>query len=370
MALQDLLPNSLQYVISADSSKIRKSQGWSYPDLGMLSVTKLSSHKWWSQGTEIIRNFPDAVHIFNGFWVDRRFFPLIAYAIRVGTKVSIINESYATVRLGLLQEESPLLSFIKVKIRPPLYQMAAALLNNISSGNSPCIIAISSHAEEQLLRAGFKKEQIFPFGYFVQKETPAIKSASFSRANHPRLIFMGTLLKTKGLDIAIAAVEDCIRRHLKISLDIYGPGNLPSPISSASKSWITYKGVVPFGEAQQVISQYDALVLPSRHDGWGVVINEALLQGIPAIASSNVGAKCLIESLGAGAVFKNDEVDGLIHVLDAVIHQPKLLEQWKSKARIMGIRINPQAGAGYLHKILMYYFEGAGEVPVAPWLKN
>ena len=43
-------------------------------------------------------------------------------------------------------------------------------------------------------------------------------------------------------------------------------------------------------ELPGLFAEADAFVLPSRHDGWGVVINEALGAGLPIIVSDGVGA--------------------------------------------------------------------------------
>ena len=39
-----------------------------------------------------------------------------------------------------------------------------------------------------------------------------------------------------------------------------------------------------------VFAEADVFCLPSRHDGWGVVVNEALGAGLPIVASDGVGA--------------------------------------------------------------------------------
>jgi len=39
-----------------------------------------------------------------------------------------------------------------------------------------------------------------------------------------------------------------------------------------------------------LFAEADAFVLPSLHDGWGVVVNQALGAGLPVIASDTVGA--------------------------------------------------------------------------------
>ena len=56
-------------------------------------------------------------------------------------------------------------------------------------------------------------------------------------------------------------------------------------------------------EVQEIIASHDVLVLPSLHDGWGAVINEAMSLGTVPVCSNKCGAKALIRKSGQGGVF-------------------------------------------------------------------
>jgi glycosyltransferase involved in cell wall biosynthesis len=55
----------------------------------------------------------------------------------------------------------------------------------------------------------------------------------------------------------------------------------------------------------------DCLVLPSRHDSFGMVVAEALACGVPAVVSSGVGAKSLIEEGVSGWIVPAGDVRAL-----------------------------------------------------------
>ena len=93
-----------------------------------------------------------------------------------------------------------------------------------------------------------------------------------NRTKHLRLIFVGALLKRKGLDVAVNAIHILNQQGIKVTLDVYGSGD-PRSFIPKDLDNVTYKGVIATEKAQGVIAQYDALLLPSRHDGWGVVVN-------------------------------------------------------------------------------------------------
>ena len=56
-------------------------------------------------------------------------------------------------------------------------------------------------------------------------------------------------------------------------------------------------------------------MLPSRHDGWGVVINEALGAGLPIIVSDRVGARDLVDDGRNGLITCAGDVEELADAL-------------------------------------------------------
>ena len=65
----------------------------------------------------------------------------------------------------------------------------------------------------------------------------------------------------------------------------------------------------------EIFAAADIFVLPSRHDGWGVVVNEALGAGLPIIVSDRVGARDLVENGCNGFVTTAGDIDSLASAL-------------------------------------------------------
>jgi glycosyltransferase involved in cell wall biosynthesis len=213
---------------------------------------------------------------------------------------------------------------------------------------------------------GFKGERVFPFGYFVPASTyddganlPHAVSAAL------RLVFLGSLIERKGLTTLLEAMKLCSDSDAHVSLDVYGPGSPPG--QGAIYPGVVFRGVVPFGQAQQVVRNYDALILPSLHDGWGVVVNEALLQGVPVIVSDAVGARTLVDASGAGAVFMAGDADGLTRVISDLARTPQLLERWRSAAMDFQRQLSPEVAACYLYECLLFVSGASKDKPAAPW---
>jgi glycosyltransferase involved in cell wall biosynthesis len=364
-AIQSKIDRKITYVLTEPENHARKRQGWKAADLSMLDITMVKGKGWLHQSVNIIRQNPDAIHVFMGFWTDSRLFPLMVYAANHEIKTAVISEQYSTSPVGYMEEEKYIIARSKVILRPFLYRFAAIILKFVSNKKKQvCIFSVSPQAQEQYIKAGFDKNTIFPFGYFVPKMIFSINE--YERTTRLRLVFVGVLLKRKGLDIAVSAIQKINQNGIKVTLDVYGSGD-PIGFIPKDSNAITYKGIIPPEQAQAVIAQYDALLLPSRHDGWGVVVNEALLQGIPAIVSDHVGAKCLIEGNGAGLIFESENVDDLANQLIKLIETPGLLDNIRLNAENIYKYILPEVAAQYFINALEYHFYDVGTRPQALW---
>lgn len=74
-------------------------------------------------------------------------------------------------------------------------------------------------------------------------------------------------------------------------------------------------------EMPEAYALADALVLPSETETWGLVVNEALACGMPAVVSSGVGcAPDLIEADATGETYPMGDVDALAVAMERALH--------------------------------------------------
>jgi glycosyltransferase involved in cell wall biosynthesis len=136
-----------------------------------------------------------------------------------------------------------------------------------------------------------------------------------------KLVFLGRLDPTKGVDIVIQAMA--LIPDLKIVLDIYGvsQGEAGAVYESSlrkmakSDSRITFKPSVPSSEVIETLKQYSALVVPSRWMETGpLVVLEAFAAGIPVIGSNLGGIRELVHQ-GQGFVFETENKFELVEII-------------------------------------------------------
>jgi len=114
-------------------------------------------------------------------------------------------------------------------------------------------------------------------------------------AEAPTVLFVGRLLQVKGVDVLIEAMTTVRQRVPNAQLAIVGDG----PEEAALRDLARRRGVgdavhfLGFQQRDALVELYvcaDVFCLPSRHEPWGVVVNEAAACGLPLVVSDRVGA--------------------------------------------------------------------------------
>jgi glycosyltransferase involved in cell wall biosynthesis len=266
-------------------------------------------------------------------------------ALAMRARVFLISEPYSPISAGYLEDRNRLVNWLKAQLRPMIYRCYGLLIRRRIAG----VFAISPLAASQYSNLGIPSEDIFPFGYFVPRMSNARpKQISMVKARSGlRLVFVGSLTSTKGVDVVIEAVNSLDREGTAIMLDAFGPGD-PSRYQFDNVA-TRYRGTFPFGTAQNLIAEYDALVLPSRYDGWGVVVNEALMAGVPVVCSDCVGAGVVVEAWGCGATFASEDVSALKVKLRELALDPNRLARMSAAARAAGDSLDPALAGRFMY---------------------
>ena len=359
--LQECAGHPIKIIVGVEQLDARIKQGWKKPNTDGLSVCTLARGGGIIRGFRLLRENADAIHLFVGLWSDRRFIVFILYALLRGIRVGLITEAYSYTPLGIYAEQAKWLGILKALLRPAMYRIMGLL---IGSRIKP-VFTISSRAKQQFKKAGFSDQYLFPFAYCVPRLESGRPEFAIDSKLPISIVFVGALIHVKGIDEAISATQWCLDHGMDIELDLYGPGEISAWREKLNER-IRYRGVIPFGQAQNVIKNYDLLVLPSRYDGWGVVVNEALLQSVPVLVSSGAGSSDLVRGSGAGAVFSVGDYKELVQLIKDISINLDKLSQWKSNAKRIGTLLSPKIAGRYMIKCIDAVESGAPK-PECPW---
>ncbi len=200
--------------------------------------------------------------------------------------------------------------------------MAQVEEKSIKASRLKMILPVSSLLKEELLKVYDIPESK------IEVIHPGICAARFSALDPERsryeirrrhglsardlvVLFVGMNFEAKRLDLLLKAVAQLSVRRGEVSnlkLLVVGEGE-KGPYMRLARDLGIANQVVFAGVTQEVEAYYmasDIFSLPSRHDGFGMAVLEAMLAGLPVVITRGVGARDLIESGRHGFVLSDE----------------------------------------------------------------
>ena len=106
-------------------------------------------------------------------------------------------------------------------------------------------------------------------------------------AHPPTVVFCGRLVETKGLDEVLALAAALRERGSEVRIALLGDGPLRSALEGRVRAegldHVEVLGFVSEHEKWRRLRGASLFVAPSREEGWGIAVGEALIAGVPAI---------------------------------------------------------------------------------------
>lgn len=188
-------------------------------------------------------------------------------------------------------------------------------------GNSDAFIASSTKASEKLTKWGASSQKIF-ISLLTVDITPFLSINRNPVCN--RLLYVGRISKEKGLDLLIDALK-----YVKNDFELRIVGNdvngeKKEVIDKIKENNLTNKVTfLGFKENADLLSEYSkakCLIVPSRSDCYGLVMVEALVSGLPIIASKYAdGAYDIVKSENIGKIIDPFDLKTFGEIIDEYI---------------------------------------------------
>lgn len=229
-----------------------------------------------------------------------------------------------------------------IGIKGQLQKVLSAALNRCWA-----IAAIGSRAQRDY-------QQRYPFHSVFNIPYYCDLSAFQSTVQRPRkpitILFCGQMIERKGVDLLLQAFERLIQGGTIAKLLLVGrEAELPEMMRSLSPETckhIEYAGFHDPEDLPQFFERADIFVLPSRYDGWGVVVNQALGAGLPIVCSDAVGAAVDLVDQGInGAIVPAGDADALYRSLLVYVQSPDWVREASQASRQKAADWTPEAGA-------------------------
>lgn len=337
------------WVVQQAITPDRVAQGWKVPDVPGVEVVVAPDD---AAVQRLVSERPDgSVHIFSGIHQD----PIARKAFYLCVKTSA--------QIGLLNEP-PFPGRLRDLVSPAFHRVHRLLYGR----RIGFVLAIGPMAVDFYRSVGYSKNAVFPYGYFPPAPTDPL--AAPIQDGPIQILYLGQLIERKGVDILLDALGTM--QDLDWNVTLLGSGDQQDALAAQAKALgidgrVTFQASMENTLAMQKMAQSDLFVLPSRHDGWGVVVNEALLRGVPAVCSDRCGASDLVREQWRGETFEVGSVPSLAAVLRRQIAAGRSPETVQ-RIRNWSVCIEGPAVAAYLRDVIAFTkpHTKVGR-PVPPW---
>lgn len=147
------------------------------------------------------------------------------------------------------------------------------------------------------------------------------------------LLYVGRLIRDKGIEDVIFVFEELLARGCNVQLNLVGDiyNNNPSSLNSQDieKLKIKHGSRINFvGFVEDVVPYYniaDVLLLPSKREGFPVVVMEASAMGVPSVGYSVPGVSDAIQEFSNGLLAKYQDQTELVTITQSLLSKEVLL---------------------------------------------
>ncbi len=212
------------------------------------------------------------------------------------------------------------------------------------------VLCIGQNNRRYCEQAGIPTKRLFDTPYCVDNARFAASAEQWRRLGREQLctsfglatdrttfLFSGKFVDKKRPRDLIAALKLAVERiDAKIQVLMVGHGPLADELRAHAEGLpVCFTGFLNQGEIGAAYAVADCLVLPSDHgETWGLVVNEAMACGLPALVSDQVGCAADLVTPGVtGDVFACGDVESLSGLLGTYGRSPERLRQCGATAR-------------------------------------
>jgi glycosyltransferase involved in cell wall biosynthesis len=292
-----------------------------------------------------------------GFWVSigGARFHVVTQPPKLGRHdVIILNSLTSSLSQTYLRKRRPTQKLVlwaePLRTQPTSLRRAMQGLLTSPIKKSDAIVAIGSWATSCYQRQ-FPNIPTFNIPYHCELEPFLRRSVRpSSKTSETTFLFCGQMIPRKGVDILIRAFDALVMGGAPARLLLVGRradlDEMLRPASAAAKERICYEGFIPPDRLPELFARADVFVLPSRHDGWGVVVNQAMAAGLPIICTEAVGAGFdLVRDGVNGFRIPVNDPEKLIEVMNFFLEDKQRQFEFAAASRSFAAQWTPEQGA-------------------------
>lgn len=343
--------HKVTYVAQRLMSESRARQGWETPKITGVDIHLCPDR---TSVETLVRSAPkDSIHLCGGIRSNGI------------VKLAQIKLKKRNIRQFVMMEAVDD-SGIEGYIKKTLYRILFLKWKNHLDG----ILSTGWQTQKWIIERGMPTHKIFPFAYFLPHAPHPIGPSNQSD-RLIEFIFVGQFIERKQLDLLIDALSKIkLNGGFDFKLQVIGSGPMENTLRQKGENLLgnrlKWTGRLTMDKVRHAMGTADCLVLPSRHDGWGAVVSEALMAGTPAIVSDACGSAGVVKASGMGGVFPAGNEKELRGLLQEAMNSGKVKTEQRKKLAGWAKCLGADAGADYLQQIFGFT-SGNGDRPIPPW---
>lgn len=215
-------------------------------------------------------------------------------------------------------------------LRPRLYRLLERLLAPLSER----IVCISKYEYRQGRAAGIPRTRLALVYNGVPdlwRQPPPAHEPEPGPSDVLRLVFLGRIDHQKGLDILVDALRRLDRPWRLVCIGARVLDDGADCERETQQGRIHYRGWLGTDDIGRELAASDAVVVPSRWEGFGLVAAEAMRQGKAVVASRVGGLPEVVVDGETGRLAAPGDATGLARVLNGLRHAE--LRAWGAAGR-------------------------------------
>jgi glycosyltransferase involved in cell wall biosynthesis len=202
---------------------------------------------------------------------------------------------------------------------PAWINRVIVLLERLLALGSEKIVSISYYEHDAALRSGLPQDRCTVIRYGLSP--PASKSlAPLPQIDDNKLnfFFIGRHDRQKGLDILLKVFHDLPAERFQLYVAGSRVLDTNSSDSATQLPHVHYLGWIAADKVDSYYRLFDAVIMPSRWEGFGLVAVEAMRNAVAVIASNRCALPEVVTDGNSGLIFELDTPQQLRQLLERI----------------------------------------------------
>jgi glycosyltransferase involved in cell wall biosynthesis len=191
-------------------------------------------------------------------------------------------------------------------------------------------LSYSSLTTQYLVDRGADPDSIVEGGQVMPVENLPSPSDEVEEENI--VLFLSYLQKRKGIDILLDAWERVDTGDWKLVIAGSGPYEDQIQSHAEENDTVKFEGYTQGKDKANLYCSARIFVLPTLHDPWGLVINEAVYYDTPVITTQAAGASDFVEDSECGVVIRENDQEVLADALERMVNDEEHRAEYRQRA--------------------------------------